>query len=68
LKQSIRKFLNIEAAHIVLFETLFSCQCPFDPNPYCFFVKMKKVLDGLKGQSHEKVGEMRVEGDSLGPN
>jgi hypothetical protein len=22
----------------------------------------------LKGQSHEKVGEMRVEGDSLGPN
>jgi hypothetical protein len=22
----------------------------------------------LKGQSHEKVGEMRVQGDSLGPN
>jgi hypothetical protein len=22
----------------------------------------------LKGQSHEKVGEMRVESDSLGPN
>jgi hypothetical protein len=22
----------------------------------------------LKGQSHENVGEMRVEGDSLGPN
>jgi hypothetical protein len=22
----------------------------------------------LKGQSHKKVGEMRVEGDSLGPN
>jgi hypothetical protein len=22
----------------------------------------------LKEQSHEKVGEMRVEGDSLGPN
>jgi hypothetical protein len=22
----------------------------------------------LKGQSHEKVGEMRVEGDGLGPN
>jgi hypothetical protein len=22
----------------------------------------------LKGQSHEKVGEMRVEGDRLGPN
>jgi hypothetical protein len=22
----------------------------------------------LKGQSHEKVGEMRAEGDSLGPN
>jgi hypothetical protein len=22
----------------------------------------------LKGQSHEKVGEIRVEGDSLGPN
>jgi hypothetical protein len=22
----------------------------------------------LNGQSHEKVGEMRVQGDSLGPN
>jgi hypothetical protein len=22
----------------------------------------------LKGQSHEKVGKMRVEGDGLGPN
>jgi hypothetical protein len=22
----------------------------------------------LKGQSHEKVGKMRVQGDSLGPN
>jgi hypothetical protein len=27
----------------------------------------KKSVE-LKGQSHEKVGEMRVEGDSLGPN
>jgi hypothetical protein len=26
------------------------------------------VINDLKGQSHEKVGEMRVQGDSLGPN
>jgi hypothetical protein len=26
------------------------------------------VVSNLKGQSHEKVGEIRVEGDSLGPN
>jgi hypothetical protein len=26
------------------------------------------LLVSLKGQSHEKVGEMRVEGDSLGPS
>jgi hypothetical protein len=32
-------------------------------NTDCF---SKKVF--LKGQSHEKVGEIRVEGDSLGPN
>jgi hypothetical protein len=25
-------------------------------------------LHDLKGQSHRKVGEMRVQGDSLGPN
>jgi hypothetical protein len=28
---------------------------------YCFFSR-------LKGRSHEKVGEMRVQGNSLGPN
>jgi hypothetical protein len=27
-----------------------------------------KAHINLKGQSHEKVGEMRVQGDSLGPN
>jgi hypothetical protein len=26
------------------------------------------LLSCLKGESHEKVGEMRIEGDSLGPN
>jgi hypothetical protein len=36
---------------------------PIVENPYKVF---QKVL--LKGQSHEKVGKMRVEGDSLGPN
>jgi hypothetical protein len=38
----------------------------------CIFDKMqpKKVKENLilKGQSHEKVGKMRVEGDGLGPN
>jgi hypothetical protein len=28
----------------------------------------KFMFSYLKGQSHEKVGEMRVQGDSLGPN
>jgi hypothetical protein len=27
-----------------------------------------KDLSSLKGQSHEKNGKMRVQGDSLGPN
>jgi hypothetical protein len=33
-------------------------------------IQFKSILNNklLKGQSHEKVGEMRVEGDSLGPN
>jgi hypothetical protein len=30
------------------------------------FLKLRKIA--LKGQSHEKVGEMRVQGDSLGLN
>jgi hypothetical protein len=29
---------------------------------------LKKVKLPLKGQSHKKVDEMRVQGDSLGPN
>jgi hypothetical protein len=33
-----------------------------------FINVIEKVFLLLKGQSHEKVGEMRVEGDSLGPN
>jgi hypothetical protein len=32
-----------------------------------FFIS-KNESAYLKGQSHEKVGEVRVEGDSLGPN
>jgi hypothetical protein len=31
-------------------------------------LKIKKTFLDLKGKSHEKVGKMRVEGDSLGPN
>jgi hypothetical protein len=33
---------------------------------YTSYVNREVFL--LKGHSHEKVGEMRVEGDSLGPN
>jgi hypothetical protein len=34
----------------------------FQNKYFCFIAKT------LKGQSHKKVGEMRVQGDSLGPN
>jgi hypothetical protein len=33
-----------------------------------FYFGQKLALDTLKGQSHEKVGEMSVWGISLGPN
>jgi hypothetical protein len=32
------------------------------------FFKVAFNADDLKGQSHEKVGEMGAQGDSLGPN
>jgi hypothetical protein len=32
---------------------------------HCMYIKWSLLL---KRQSHEKVGEMRVQGDSLGPN
>jgi hypothetical protein len=35
--------------------------------PYCVY-KSADTGICLTGQSHEKVGEMRVKGDSLGPN
>jgi hypothetical protein len=41
---------------------------------FCEILDLEIILDfkqkifTLKGQSHEKVGEMRVQGDSLGPN
>jgi hypothetical protein len=41
------------------------------PNFHSYFhvvVRLNKVGTKLKGQSHEKVGEMSVEGDGLGPN
>jgi hypothetical protein len=31
-------------------------------------IKRNVKNKSLKGQSHEEVGEMRVQGDSLGPN
>jgi hypothetical protein len=31
-----------------------------------FWIELPEI--GLKGQSHEKVGEIRIEGDSQGPN
>jgi hypothetical protein len=33
-----------------------------------FKILFPSFNSNLKGQSHEKVGEIRVEGDSLGPN
>jgi hypothetical protein len=33
-----------------------------------FFAAPEMLLSYLKGQCHEKVGEMRVQGDSLDPN
>jgi hypothetical protein len=38
-----------------------------DPVPKYWKIS-RSVLGSLKGQSHEKVGEMRVWGISLGPN
>jgi hypothetical protein len=38
------------------------------PNFTSKFEKKFAAVGGLKGQSHEKVGEIRVEGDSQGPN
>jgi hypothetical protein len=32
------------------------------------FIYADQLTLYFKGQSHEKVGEMRVQGDSLGPN
>jgi hypothetical protein len=37
-------------------------------NEKVHFILDEKVVDALKGQSHEKVGEMGAQGDSLGPN
>jgi hypothetical protein len=37
-------------------------------NLYQYRYILVQITTLLKGQSHEKVGEMRVEGDSLGPN
>jgi hypothetical protein len=31
-------------------------------------IPVSYIVSYLKGQSHEKVGEMRVQGDSPGPN
>jgi hypothetical protein len=37
-------------------------------NPSKIGFSIGSIRTILKGQSHEKVGEMRVEGDGLGPN
>jgi hypothetical protein len=50
--------------------TVISC-VPFFANwifSVIFRQETGRIKVFLKGQSHEKVGEMRVQGDSLGPN
>jgi hypothetical protein len=48
-----------------LLSRLFTNNC-FRYSYYAIFFNLNYAH--FKGQSHEKVGEMRVEGDSLGPN